>query len=86
LAPRYHPARLIPTEYEILKTLAIYSGKVMTREVLLKKVWGMDQQQDPAKLRVFINQLRRKIEDDPAQPRYIVTEPGIGYRFRADIV
>jgi two-component system, OmpR family, KDP operon response regulator KdpE len=75
---------LTPTEYEILKTLAMYSGKVMTHGVLLQKVWGLDQQQDPAKLRVFINQLRRKIEDDPAQPQYIITEPGIGYRFRGE--
>jgi two-component system KDP operon response regulator KdpE len=75
---------LTPTEYDILKTLAMYSGKVMTHGVLLQKVWGLDQQQDPAKLRVFINQLRRKIEDDPAQPQYIITEPGIGYRFRGE--
>ena len=49
--------------------------------MLLQKVWGTGQPQDLAKLRVFMNQLRRKIEDDPAQPRYIVTEPGVGYRF-----
>jgi two-component system, OmpR family, KDP operon response regulator KdpE len=73
-----------PTEYEILKTLAIHGGKVLTHAVLMHKVWGHDQQQDPGKLRVFINQVRRKIEDDPAQPRYIVTEPGVGYRFRGD--
>jgi two-component system KDP operon response regulator KdpE len=48
------------------------------------KVWGSGQPHDLAKLRVFMNQLRRKIEDDPAQPRYIVTEPGVGYRFRGD--
>ena len=82
---RDQDVHLTPTEYEILKTLAMYSGKVMTHGVLLQKVWGLTQQQDPAKLRVFINQLRRKIEDDPTQPRYIITEPGVGYRFRADI-
>jgi two-component system KDP operon response regulator KdpE len=75
---------LTPTEYEILKTLATYSGRVLTHGILMHKVWGTDQQQDAAKLRVFINQIRRKIEEDPAQPRYIVTEPGVGYRFRAD--
>jgi two-component system, OmpR family, KDP operon response regulator KdpE len=75
---------LTPTEYEILKTLATYSGKVLTHGILMHKVWGPDQQQDVAKLRVFINQLRRKVEEDPAQPRYIVTEPGVGYRFRVD--
>jgi two-component system KDP operon response regulator KdpE len=75
---------LTPTEYEILKTLATHAGKVLTHTLLLQKVWGSGQQQDIAKLRVFMNQLRRKIEDDPAQPRYIVTEPGVGYRFCGD--
>jgi two-component system KDP operon response regulator KdpE len=75
---------LTPTEYEILKTLATYSGKMLTHRILMHKVWGADQQQDAAKLRVFINQIRRKIEEDPAQPRYIVTEPGVGYRFCMD--
>src|SRR6266545_2313565 len=72
---------LTPTEYEILKTLATHAGKMLTHTLLLQKVWGPDESQDVAKLRVFINQLRRKIEEDPAQPRYIVTEPGVGYRF-----
>ena len=75
---------LTPTEYDILKTLAIHTGKVLTHTMLLQKVWGSSHQQDLAKLRVFMNQLRRKIEDDPAQPHYIVTEPGVGYRFCAD--
>lgn len=75
---------LTPTEYEILKTLATNAGKVLTHTLLLQKVWGAGQQQDLAKLRVFMNQLRRKIEEDPAQPRYIVTEPGVGYRFCGD--
>jgi two-component system KDP operon response regulator KdpE len=75
---------LTPTEYEILKTLATHAGKVLTHTMLLQKVWGSGQPQDLAKLRVFMNQLRRKIEDDPAQPRYIVTEPGVGYRFCGD--
>jgi len=75
---------LTPTEYEILKTLATHAGKVLTHGILMHKVWGPDQQQDAAKLRVFINQIRRKIEEDPAQPRYIVTEPGVGYRFRME--
>jgi two-component system KDP operon response regulator KdpE len=75
---------LTPTEYDILKTLATHSGKVLTHGVLLHKVWGLDPQHELSKLRVFINQLRHKIEDDPTQPRYIITEPGIGYRFRGD--
>jgi two-component system, OmpR family, KDP operon response regulator KdpE len=76
---------LTPTEYEILKTLATHAGKMLTHTLLLQKIWGPDQSQDVAKLRVFINQLRRKIEDDPSQPRYIVTEPGVGYRFGSEI-
>jgi len=75
---------LTPTEYDILKTLATHTGKVLTHTLLLQKVWGSSHQHDLAKLRVFMNQLRRKIEDDPAQPRYIVTEPGVGYRFCGD--
>lgn len=75
---------LTPTEYEILKTLATHAGKILTHPLLLLKVWGPDESQDVAKLRVFINQLRRKIEEDPAQPRYIVTEPGVGYRFSVE--
>jgi two-component system KDP operon response regulator KdpE len=81
---RDQEVHLTPTEYEILKTLATYRGKVLTHGVLMHKVWGPDQQQDAAKLRVFINQIRRKIEDDTAQPRYIVTEPGVGYRFSVE--
>ncbi len=84
LALREVTRHLTPTEYEILKTLATNAGKVLTHTLLLQKVWGPDHQQDLGKLRVFMNQLRRKIEDDPAQPRYIVTEPGVGYRFRVD--
>jgi two-component system KDP operon response regulator KdpE len=81
---RDQEVHLTPTEYQLLKTLATHSSKVLTHAVLMQKIWGRDQQQDPAKLRVFINQLRRKIEDDPAQPRYIVTETGVGYRFHAN--
>jgi two-component system KDP operon response regulator KdpE len=74
---------LTPTEYDILKALALYSGRVITHTVLSQKVWGVDQS-DPAKLRVFITQLRRKIEADPSQPRYVITEPGVGYRFNGE--
>ena len=73
---------LTPTEYEILKILATHAGRVLTHRMLMRKVWGTDQQ-DAAKLRVFINQIRRKLEEHPVQPRYIVTEPGVGYRFQA---
>jgi two-component system, OmpR family, KDP operon response regulator KdpE len=81
---RGEAVHLTPAEYELLKTLATSGGRVLTHGMLLQKVWGPDQPPDPAKLRVFVNQLRRKIEDDPAQPRHIVTEPGVGYRFHID--
>ncbi|HBS60585.1 MAG TPA: DNA-binding response regulator [Firmicutes bacterium] len=72
--------RLTPTEYELLKTLATHMGKVLTHKQLLKTVWGNAYQNDTQYLRVYINQLRRKVEDNPTQPRYIITESGVGYR------
>ncbi|HEU5087010.1 MAG TPA: response regulator transcription factor [Roseiflexaceae bacterium] len=75
---------LTPTEFELLKTLATQAGKVLTHRMLLQAVWHSTQEQDVATLRVFIAQLRRKIEPQPEQALYIITEPGIGYRFRAD--
>jgi two-component system KDP operon response regulator KdpE len=73
--------RLTPTEYEILKYLALHSGRVVTHGQLLRAVWGPNYQGETHYLRVYVGQLRRKIEADPAQPRYITTEPGVGYRF-----
>jgi two-component system KDP operon response regulator KdpE len=72
--------KLTPTEYELVKTLATHMGKVLTHKQLLKAVWGNAYQNDTQYLRVYINQLRRKIEKDPTQPRYIITESGVGYR------
>ncbi|ADG05334.1 response regulator [Kyrpidia tusciae] len=74
--------KLTPTEYELLKALASHPGRVMTHRQLLKAVWGSGYEQDIHSLRVYIGQLRRKIEEDPARPRWIVTEPGVGYRLR----
>ncbi|HJZ50291.1 MAG TPA: response regulator transcription factor [Roseiflexaceae bacterium] len=75
---------LTPTEYELLKTLATQAGRVLTHGMLLRAVWGSAYEQDAPTLRVFITQLRRKIEADPAHPVHILTEPGIGYRFSSD--
>lgn len=72
--------RLTPTEYELIKLLAQNAGRVMTHQQLLKAVWGQSYTEDTHYIRVFIGQLRRKIEPDPTQPRYIVTESGVGYR------
>ena len=73
--------KMTPTEYEILKYLALHAGRVVTHRQLLKSVWGPNYQGETHYLRVYIGQLRRKIEANPAQPRYIMTEPGVGYRF-----
>lgn len=73
--------KVTPTEYEILKYLALHAGRVVTHRQLLRAVWGPNYQEETHYLRVYVGQLRRKIEKDPAQPRYILTEPGVGYRF-----
>lgn len=72
--------KLTPTEYDIMKVLAQNAGKVLTHKQLLKTVWGNAYDGDTHYIRVFIGQLRRKIEENPTQPRYIITESGIGYR------
>lgn len=78
------PVRLTPTEYEILLYLAQHTGKVVTHRELLKSVWGNEYGDEREYLRVFISQLRHKIEADPLRPIYILTEPGVGYRFMID--
>ncbi|MFL6277008.1 MAG: response regulator transcription factor [Blastocatellia bacterium] len=75
--------KLTPKEFEVLKYLASNSGKVVTHRKLLQAVWGSESTEQTEYLRVFINQLRRKIEPDPQNPRYIITEPWVGYRFIA---
>lgn len=72
--------KLTPTEYTILKELMQNAGKVITHKQLLVKIWGKYHTEDTHYVRIFISQLRHKIEEKPAQPRYIISEPGIGYR------
>jgi two-component system, OmpR family, KDP operon response regulator KdpE len=72
---------LTPIEYKLLTTLLRNSGKVLTHRFLLKEVWGPQQVQDTHYLRVFMAGLRRKIEEDPAQPKFLLTDQGVGYRF-----
>jgi two-component system, OmpR family, KDP operon response regulator KdpE len=74
--------KLTPTEYQLLTLLAGSAGKVLTHQHLLTTVWGPGAAQDVPTLRVFITQLRKKLEPDPSRPTYIRNEPGIGYRFR----
>jgi two-component system KDP operon response regulator KdpE len=76
--------RLSPKEYDLLARLAQGGGKVITHRQLLTAVWGPAHAEDVQYLRVFIGQLRGKIEADPAAPRLIATEPGVGYRFNAE--
>jgi two-component system KDP operon response regulator KdpE len=71
---------LTPIEYKLLTTLVRHSGKVVTHRQLLKEVWGPDSLEENQYLRVYFGQLRRKIETDPARPRYLITEAGVGYR------
>jgi len=73
---------LTPTEYDLLRLLATHAGRVLTHTMLLREVWGPAYERDTQTLRVFIGQLRRKLGDNPTRPRFILTEPGIGYRFR----
>ena len=74
--------KLSPKEYDILQQLVIHAGKVLTHRHLLREVWGSENDDDVAYLRVYIRQLRGKLETDPAQPTLILTEPGVGYRLR----
>jgi two-component system, OmpR family, KDP operon response regulator KdpE len=76
--------KLTPREYDILVYLARRAGKVISHRELLKAVWGNVYGEEREYLRVFVSQLRHKIEDDPMRSTYILTEPGIGYRFAAD--
>jgi two-component system, OmpR family, KDP operon response regulator KdpE len=75
---------LTPTEYDMLRYLMTNAGKVITHRALLRAVWGPGHEDGSQTLRFFIVQLRRKIEPEPSRPTYIRTEPGVGYRFRAD--
>lgn len=71
---------LTPTEYRLLAALVRQAGKVLTHRQLLTEVWGPSHAEESHYLRVYMAQLRRKLEADPAQPRYLLTEPGVGYR------
>jgi len=74
--------QLTPTEYELLRLLVTHAGKVLTHSQILKQIWGVAYMEQPHVLRVNISNLRHKIEEDPSRPRYILTEPGVGYRLK----
>jgi two-component system, OmpR family, KDP operon response regulator KdpE len=75
---------LTPNEYRLLQVLIKYPGKVLTQRQLLSEVWGPNNLDQAQYLRVYIAQLRRKLESDPARPKYLQTEPGIGYRLNIE--
>ncbi|WP_086563808.1 response regulator [Streptomyces africanus] len=73
--------RLTPTEWHLLEILVTHPGRLITQKHLLQEVWGVSQRSKTNYLRVYMAQLRRKLETDPSHPRYLITEPGMGYRF-----
>lgn len=78
--------QLTPTEYDLLKSLVLHAGKVLTHRQLIREVWGGAHYEDAQHLlRVNVSNLRRKIEADATRPRFIVTEPGVGYRMRTEV-
>lgn len=77
--------QLTPTEYDLLRVLILHAGRVLTHQQLLKEVRGVGFQMETHLLRVHMSNLRRKIERDPSNPQYILTEPGVGYRLKLEI-
>jgi len=75
---------LTPIEYKLLATLARHAGKVVTHRQLLKEAWGPNAVEQTHYVRVYMTQLRHKLEDDPSRPRYLLTESGVGYRLKAE--
>jgi two-component system KDP operon response regulator KdpE len=80
------PVHLTPTEYRLLAAMAGHPGKLLTHRWLVSTVWGPGYGSESQNLRVYVRQLRKKLEDDPARPRLIVTEPALGYRWAADML
>jgi two-component system, OmpR family, KDP operon response regulator KdpE len=78
--------KLTPTEFELLHQLMLHAGKVMTHRTLLRAVWGPEYGEEADYLRVYMRQLRLKIEKEPSQPKYLLTEPGVGYVFRSHVM
>ncbi len=76
--------RLTPTEWQVIEILIRNAGRLVTRQTLLTDIWGTEHATDTGYLRLYVSQLRKKLEPDPAEPRYLLTEAGMGYRFQPD--
>lgn len=83
-APNAERIRLTPTEWQVLAILVRNAGKLVTRQTILTEIWGSEHVTDTGYLRLYISQLRKKLEPDPSSPRYLLTESGMGYRFQPD--
>lgn len=81
---RGEPVKLTPTEYALLRLLVQHAGRVLTHRQILKEVWGPAYIEENHYLRVYFSQLRQKLEENPALPQYLLTEPGVGYRLAVD--
>jgi two-component system KDP operon response regulator KdpE len=79
-----HEVRLTPREYDLLRTLARHAGRVVTHRQVITAVWGPEAQVDAQFVRVLVAQLRQKLELEPSSPRLVLTEPGVGYRLKAE--
>jgi two-component system KDP operon response regulator KdpE len=77
--------RLTPKEFELLTLLVSHAGRVLTHRAIARGIWGSHAADQPEHLRVLMGQLRKKIEPDPTRPRYLLTEPWVGYRFVSDV-
>lgn len=77
-----HPVHLTPTEYGLLEAMAVNPGRLLTHRWLLEKIWGPAYSSESHYVRVFVQQLRQKLGDDASRPKWIVTEPGLGYRWK----
>jgi two-component system KDP operon response regulator KdpE len=82
---RQQPAKLTPTEYSLLVYLLKHANRVLTHEQILAQIWGEECLDSTHYVHVYIHRLRQKLEQDPEQPRYLLTEPGIGYRFELPV-
>ena len=82
--PDGEPVRLTRKEFDLLSFLAGHAGRIVTHRQILAEIWGPAHAEDVQYLRVFIGRIRAKLKDDPAAPRFILNEPGVGYRFIAE--